>query len=84
MTVGNNYAINHVMNYGVSGLETPRDVSKGESQGTEATTFCKTPKNSIGEVVAAEVENDITHDDDIGDMFNMAFAGLPFPEMIRN
>ena len=79
-----NYGIKYMRDYGALAAEAPKDVPKGQPKEMEAMTFGSAPKNSIGEVVSAEVENDITRDGDIGDMFNMAFASLPHPELIRN
>ena len=76
-----NYGIKDMRDYGALAAEAPKDVPKGQSKEMEALTFGSAPTNSIGEVVSAEVENDITHDGDIEDMFNVAFAGLPIPEM---
>ena len=83
MNVGN-YGISYVRDFGALAMEAPKEVPKGEPKGAEARTFGSASTNSIGEVVSAEVENDITRDGDIGDMFNMAFASLPHPELIRN
>ena len=83
MNVGN-YGISYVRDFGALATEASKEVPKGEPKGAEALTCGSTPMNSIGEVVSAEVENDITRDGDIGDMFNMAFASLPHPELIRN
>ena len=80
MTVGN-YGIGYMRDYGALAAEAPKDVPKGQSKEMEAQTYGSAPTNSIGEVVSAEVENDITRDGDIEDMFNVAYANFPIPEM---
>ena len=64
-----NYGIKYMRDYGALAAEAPKDVPKGQSKEMEALTLGSAPTNSIGETVSAEVENDITHDDDVSKEF---------------
>ena len=67
--------------WGPLGTETSQGTRTDESTGWKSTSFSVSSANSSEERVSLEVEGSITRDDDIGDMFNMAFASLPLPEM---
>ena len=65
--------------WGTLGTETSPGTRMDESKGRESTSFSVSSANSSGERVSAEVENDITHDDDVSRAF--AEYRCPVPEL---
>ena len=55
--------------WGTLGTETFQGARTDESKGRESTSFSVSSANSSEEIVSAEVENDITHDDDVSREF---------------
>ena len=55
--------------WGTLGTETSQGTRMDESKGRESTSFSVSSANSSGERVSLEVENDITHDDDVSKEF---------------
>ena len=84
MDIGMNVTNGASQAWGPLGTETSQGTRTDESKGRKSTSFSVSSANSSEERVSLEVEGSITRDDDIGDMFNMAFASLPHPELIRN
>ena len=81
MGIGLNVTNGTFQVWGALGTETSQGARMDESKGRESTSYSVSSANSSEERVSLEVEGSITRDADIGDMFNMAFASLPLPEM---
>ena len=65
--------------WGTPGIDSFLGGQDDEPKVKDAQTFGTTPKNSIEEMVSAEVENDITHYDDVSREF--AAYKYPVPEL---
>ena len=65
--------------WGALGMETSQGARTDESKGRESTSYSVSSANSSEEIVSAEVENDITHDDDVSNAF--AAYKYPVPEL---
>ena len=69
MSIGLNGMNGTFQAWGTLGTETSQGARMDESKGRESTSFSVSSANLSGERVSLEVENDITHDDDVSKEF---------------